>query len=238
MKLALTLLLIALLPAHRVFAQESEVPDQPMPGFTEHQGDPLQYWKARAEKGSTRAQFRLGEMYAFGEGVAQDFKQAVEWYRRAAENGFAEAQLRLGRMYTVGAPGIEKNSAEALRWLTTAAQHNHAVAQNTLALAYHNGTLGKRDETQALQWFRAAAKQGYGHAEENLGIYLRDGRGEAQNWPRSVSVTGSAKRLQLTGSRRYKCRRTLTRPFIRRCLWAKKEFPALNMRSHLRTGTV
>src|ERR1700741_3246161 len=107
MNLLLVLLLIVLLPAHRSLAQESEVPEQPLPGFTEHQGDPFQYWKARAEKGSTRAQFRLGEMYAFGEDVTLDLKQAVEWYRRAAENGFAEAQLRLSRFYAQGR-GVEK----------------------------------------------------------------------------------------------------------------------------------
>ncbi|WP_303396492.1 SEL1-like repeat protein, partial [Pseudomonas fragi] len=38
-----------------------------------------------AEQGDAAAQYKLGIMYATGEGVAQDAKQAVTWYRKAAE---------------------------------------------------------------------------------------------------------------------------------------------------------
>ena len=34
-----------------------------------------------------------------GEGVEQDFKEAVKWYQKAAEQGFAGAQYNLGAMY-------------------------------------------------------------------------------------------------------------------------------------------
>ena len=43
--------------------------------------------KAKAEKGNKIAQFFLGMMYANGEGVAKDFKEAVKWCRKAAEKG-------------------------------------------------------------------------------------------------------------------------------------------------------
>ena len=45
-----------------------------------------------AEQGDAEAQFNLGVMYANGEGVTQDDKEAVKWYRLAAEQGNAEAQ--------------------------------------------------------------------------------------------------------------------------------------------------
>ena len=39
-------------------------------------------------------------MYRNGEGVPQDYAQAVKWYRKAAEQGYANAQFNLGLMYT------------------------------------------------------------------------------------------------------------------------------------------
>jgi TPR repeat protein len=36
-----------------------------------------------AEQGITAAQFNLGVMYRYGEGVPQDTQEAVKWYRKA-----------------------------------------------------------------------------------------------------------------------------------------------------------
>ena len=38
-------------------------------------------------------------MYDNGDGVPQDYKEAVKWYRLAAEQGDAAAQYNLGIMY-------------------------------------------------------------------------------------------------------------------------------------------
>ena len=45
-----------------------------------------------AEQGNAKAQFYLGVMYANGQGVRQNEKQAEHWYRKAAEQGDASAQ--------------------------------------------------------------------------------------------------------------------------------------------------
>ena len=45
------------------------------------------------------AQYNLGVMYDNGDGVPQDYKEAVKWYRLAAEQGDASAQYNLGLMY-------------------------------------------------------------------------------------------------------------------------------------------
>jgi TPR repeat protein len=34
-------------------------------------------------------------MYANGQGVPQDYGEAIRWYRKAAEQGFADAQFNL-----------------------------------------------------------------------------------------------------------------------------------------------
>ena len=40
-----------------------------------------------AEQGYTEAQYNLGRCYYNGEGVSQDYTQAVYWWRKAAEQG-------------------------------------------------------------------------------------------------------------------------------------------------------
>jgi len=41
-------------------------------------------------------------MYDNGQGVRQDYKEAVKWYKKAAEQGYARAQFNLGLMYSQG----------------------------------------------------------------------------------------------------------------------------------------
>ena len=54
-------------------------------------------------------------MYDIGEGVPQDYKEAVKWYRLSAEQGYVKAQYNLGLMYEQG-KGVPQNSEEARKW--------------------------------------------------------------------------------------------------------------------------
>ena len=45
----------------------------------------------KAEQGDAVAQFNLGVKYDNGQGVPQDYAEAVKWYRKAAEQGDAGA---------------------------------------------------------------------------------------------------------------------------------------------------
>ena len=66
-----------------------------------------------AEQGRASAQWLLGDAYQFGEGVPQDYAQAMAWYREAAEQGEAVGQYLLGSMYQLG-QGVPKDNAQAL----------------------------------------------------------------------------------------------------------------------------
>ena len=68
-----------------------------------------------AEQGNAQAQFSLGKMYYEGQGVRQDYAEAVQWYRKAAEQGLAEAQFNLGLMYYNG-QGVRQNLVIAKEW--------------------------------------------------------------------------------------------------------------------------
>ena len=62
-----------------------------------------------------RTQYNLGVMYDNGQGVPQDYKEAVKWYRLSAEQGFAEAQYNLGLMYYKG-QGVPQDYVSAHMW--------------------------------------------------------------------------------------------------------------------------
>jgi hypothetical protein len=62
-------------------------------------------------------------MYDDGEGVAQDYAEAVRLYRLAAEQGYARAQIDLGLMYGIG-EGVTQDHDEEVRWLGLAAEQS------------------------------------------------------------------------------------------------------------------
>ena len=73
-----------------------------------------------AQNGSALAQFNLGNAYDYGEGVEQDFVEAVKWWRLAAEQGYAAAQNNLGSAYYTG-KGTIKDLVYSYMWYNIAA---------------------------------------------------------------------------------------------------------------------
>lgn len=73
-----------------------------------------------AAQGDPRAQLNLGLIYFNGNGIAQDFKQAVSWYRKAALHGDTKAQYNLGLMYTKG-QRVAQDHRQAASWYRKAA---------------------------------------------------------------------------------------------------------------------
>ena len=68
--------------------------------------------KVAAEQGYAPAQFHLGFMYEYGQGMPQDDEQAAHWYRKAAEQGDADAQFSLGILYLIG-QGVQQDTVLA-----------------------------------------------------------------------------------------------------------------------------
>ncbi|WP_455512162.1 tetratricopeptide repeat protein [Neisseria lactamica] len=80
-----------------------------------------------AAQGNAAAQFNLGVMYENGQGVRQDYVQAVQWYRKASEQGDAQAQFNLGVMYAEGR-GVRQDLALAQEWYGKACQNGDQKA--------------------------------------------------------------------------------------------------------------
>ena len=68
-----------------------------------------------------------------GDGVPQDYKEAVKWYRLAAEQGYADAQYNLGLMYSNG-EGVPQDYKEAVKWYRLAAEQGVLMLNTILVL--------------------------------------------------------------------------------------------------------
>ena len=133
-----------------------------------------------AERGNAKAQYRLGRMYEFGQGVAVDKAQALVWLRKSAAQGDSEAQLELGVMYASG-DGVKQDDKMAVALFQKAATQGEATAQYNLGLMYAKGNGVQKDYAQAVAWFRKAAEQGEVRAQFKLGVVYQNGQGVAQD---------------------------------------------------------
>jgi uncharacterized protein len=114
-------------------------------------------------------------MYANGQGVPQNYSEAMKWYRLAADQGNAAAQTALGVVYASGL-GVPQDQAKAVEWTRKAADQGYANAQNNLGNMYARGGACRR----------ITARQGYASAQNNLVMMYNSGRGVQQNYAEGI----------------------------------------------------
>jgi uncharacterized protein len=147
----------------------------------------LQY---AAEGGHPVAQWKLGRMYADGDGVTQDDLRAFEYFSRIA-NAHAEdspsapqaaivanAFVALGRYYLSGIPNskIKSDPERAREMFSYAASYfGNADAQYDLARLYLKGAGSRDDFRYGARWLGLAAQKGQHQAQALLGQMLFNG---------------------------------------------------------------
>jgi TPR repeat protein len=83
----------------------------------EHKDDKKAFaaYMQAAEKGCEISQYRVGDAYLRGKGVAQNDKKGVAWILKAGENGHFEAYAMLSVLYEQGV-GVPKDLVKAEYW--------------------------------------------------------------------------------------------------------------------------
>ena len=112
---------------------------------------------ARANAGDAAAQVGVGDSYAAGKGVAQDYVQAAAWYRKAADKGDISGQIHLAALYRDGGKHFPRDMAQAAAWYRKAAELGDAGAQGTLGVLYSMGQGVPHDDVEAYYWLDLAA---------------------------------------------------------------------------------
>lgn len=145
-----------------------------------------QQYIAAAQQGDAEAQALIGYCYYAGEGVAQDYAQAVSWYRKAANKGSLLAQFNLAICYANG-EGVAQDYNQATYWYRKAAEQGDAASQINLGILYSSGQGVAQDYAQAAYWFRKAAEQGNAKAQCYLGYCYDQGMGVTQDLAQAIS---------------------------------------------------
>jgi hypothetical protein len=105
----------------------------------------------RADAGDSIAQYEMALRYADGEGVPQNYRDAMAWFAKAAANGNDNAQWKLGLGYIKGI-GVPHDERKAVVWFKRAANHGDVRAQSALSDLYLSGRGVPRDYVRAYTW--------------------------------------------------------------------------------------
>lgn len=128
----------------------------------------LERCEAAAEQGDAEAQHYLGSMYVAGDGVEENYAEAVRWFQLGAEQDHLWSIASLGMMYQFGF-GVEVDYSEAMRLFRLAAKRGDQVAQMSMGQMYEEGNGVLQDYLVAHMWYNISSANGNG-----VGQYYRD----------------------------------------------------------------
>lgn len=103
-------------------------------------------WQGPAAQGDPDAQFNMAQAYRLGRGVEANAKQAEVFYAKAAAQGHIKAADNYGLLLFQ-----DGRQAEAMPYITAAAERGDPRAQYLLGIAHFNGDMVEKD------WVRAYA---------------------------------------------------------------------------------
>ena len=97
--------------------------------------------------------------YDNGQGVPQDYSQALSWYRKAAEQGHPGAQTNLGILYYKG-NGVKQDFVEAEKWFNIASTvgYEDAKMNSELMVKLMTPEQVAEAQRQASEWKQAHQK--------------------------------------------------------------------------------
>jgi uncharacterized protein len=154
-----------------------------------------------ATNGHPIAAWKLGRMYADGDGVKRDELRAYEYFRAIADAhgddvpGTPEARFianafdALGTYYLAGIPNtpVKADPDRAREMFSYAASYfGDPDAQYHLGRMFLDGNGGAREPTQAARWLLAAARKGQYQAQALLGAMLFKGEDVRRQAPRGL----------------------------------------------------
>ncbi len=92
----------------------------------------------KAGRGDREAQYNLGTLFYYGDGVAKNYKIAADWYQKATYQGHTKAAYALGMMYLHGV-GVEQDGKRAVELFYIASQNGLSEAKATLEQMKNEG---------------------------------------------------------------------------------------------------
>ena len=180
-------------------------------GTVKNSSKGLKYLRMAAEKGSVRAEVKLGLLYFAPSGesrtcVEHNYLLAREWLEKAEKE--PEALLALGTIYQRGL-GVPKDEVRAqnyfdewMRGYMLKAEQGDPEAQYQMGLYFSDGLHHAANDELAIKWYEKSAAQDYVKALEALGsIYTLGGASIKPNPEKAAEVFRHLVRIYETNAR-------------------------------------
>jgi hypothetical protein len=127
----------------------------------------IRWYSIAAKLGDVDAESRLGDFYYRGEGVQQDYNEALKYFKEVVgheddDRSYFEvlnAAFMLGTMYEKG-EGVQRDYVNAVNLYKLAARRESGKSQYRLAEMYYKGNGVLQDYVEAYAWANIAASKG------------------------------------------------------------------------------
>ena len=108
-----------------------------------------------AATGHSAAQYNLGVMSEWGNGVPKDYTEALKWYKLSAEGSHRDAQNNLGAMYSKG-EGTDQSFVEALKWYVISSENGSEAGRKNIDILEKRMTSEQitKARTLARKWLK------------------------------------------------------------------------------------
>lgn len=144
----------------------------------------LTLFKSLAREGEYAAFREIGNIYEIGgNGVEQDYKQAMHWYQRSFnEANDVQGSLALARLYYLGR-GTDVDYEKAFTYYSVLEKNDHPLAMFQLGQMYYLGQGVDQDFNKASYYYQRSVDQGHLYALKFLGhTKFRQGQKMAGLW--------------------------------------------------------
>jgi TPR repeat protein len=147
----------------------------------------VDWFQKASAKGSSSADWALGQCYFNGNGVEKNVPKAIEFYRESAAQNDPLGELALGAAYATGT-GVEKDPVASANLVAKSAQQGNAEAEYVTGWNYINGFGLDTDAAQGVAWYQKSAAQANFDAAFNLAMCYFAGIGVAPDRPKAVKT--------------------------------------------------
>tara|TARA_R110000787_G_scaffold262422_2_gene367862 strand:+ start:12886 stop:13635 length:750 start_codon:yes stop_codon:yes gene_type:complete len=119
----------------------------------------IKWYNAAAEQAYPEAFYALGSMSENGDGMRQDYLQALRYYNLAVRHaGLPKAYFAVGQMYFHGR-GVPQDYLKAIESYISAARGGYAPAQYVYGALLEQGWGVKQDLISSYIWYGLAARE-------------------------------------------------------------------------------
>jgi len=159
------------------------------------------YWRQGATLGNVECMEKVGLCYQKGQGVDQDYTEALKWYEKACEYDSPLAFHQMGAAYdTNGIANLDYQ--KALEYYQRGYELGNMMCASSLAILYQEGRGVEKNDEIAVQYLQEGADKEDAFSMMGLGFAYLEGRGVPKNVKRGLEYIEKANEAKIPGAER------------------------------------